>query len=104
MPKTTKFDELRAKMRPEARAEARRLADKDLKQMPLHELRAARHLTQQQLAQTLNMTQAAFSETFGIPVPTLKKWEARKRVPEGPAKAYLMVIDKNPAAVKRALQ
>ena len=52
----------------------------------------------------LDMTQAAFSETFGIPIPTLKKWEARKRVPEGPAKAYLMVIDKNPAAVKRALQ
>ena len=46
----------------EARAEARRLADKDLKEMPLHELRAARHLTQQQLAQTLDMTQAAVSQ------------------------------------------
>lgn len=57
-----------------------------------------------EIREHLNMTQAAFSETFGIPVPTLKKWEARKRVPEGPAKAYLMVIDKNPAAVKRALQ
>ena len=52
----------------------------------------------------LNMTQADFSETFSIPIPTLKKWEAGKRVPEGPAKAYLMVIDKNPSAVKRALQ
>ena len=62
MPKTTKFNELRAKMQPEARAKARRLADKDLKEMPLHELRAARHLTQQQLAQTLDMTQAAVSQ------------------------------------------
>src|ERR1039457_4497660 len=62
MPKTTKFSEVRAKMSPEARAEARRLADKDLKEMPLHELRAARHLTQQQLAQTLDMTQAAVSQ------------------------------------------
>jgi hypothetical protein len=34
-------------MSPEARAEARSLANKDLKEMPLHELRAARHLTQQ---------------------------------------------------------
>ena len=42
MPKTTKFSELRAEMSPEARAEARRLADMDLKEMPLHELRAAR--------------------------------------------------------------
>src|ERR1017187_1524414 len=62
MPKTTKFSELRAKMSPEARTEARRLADEDLKEMPLHELRAARHLTQQQLAKSLDMTQAAVSQ------------------------------------------
>jgi DNA-binding Xre family transcriptional regulator len=62
MPRTTKFSELRAKMAPEARAEARRLADQDLKEMPLHELRAARRLTQQQLSQTLDMTQAAVSQ------------------------------------------
>ena len=30
--------------------------------MPLHELRAARHLTQQRLAKTLDMTQAAVSQ------------------------------------------
>ncbi len=41
MPKTTKFSELRAQMSPEARAEARLLADEALKEMPLHELRAA---------------------------------------------------------------
>ena len=62
MPKTTKFTELRATLSPEARAEARRLADEDLRTTPLHELRAARHLTQQQLAQTLEMTQAAVSQ------------------------------------------
>lgn len=61
MPKTTKFSELRAIMPLEAQAEARRLAGEDLKKMPLHELRAARKLTQQQLAQTLDMTQAAVS-------------------------------------------
>jgi transcriptional regulator with XRE-family HTH domain len=42
--------------------EAQRLADEDLKTMPLHELRAARHLTQQQLAKSLDMTQAAVSQ------------------------------------------
>ncbi len=62
MPKTTKFTELRAQMSPEARAEARRLAGEDLKEMPLYELRAARHLTQQQLAKSLDMTQAAVSQ------------------------------------------
>jgi len=49
-------------MPPEARAEARRLAGRDLKEMPLHELRAARHLTQQHLAKTLDMTLAAVSQ------------------------------------------
>jgi transcriptional regulator with XRE-family HTH domain len=37
-------------------------ADDDLRGMPLRELRAARHLTQQRLAQTLDMTQAAVSQ------------------------------------------
>ena len=62
MPKTTAFSELRARMSPEARAEGRRLADQDLREMPLHELRTARQLTQQQLAKTLDMSQAAVSQ------------------------------------------
>ena len=49
------------------------------------------------------MTQEVFSETFAIPVSTLKKWETNIRVPEGPTKAYLTVIEKNPHAVKKAL-
>ncbi|MGH7791090.1 MAG: helix-turn-helix domain-containing protein [Thermodesulfobacteriota bacterium] len=56
------------------------------------------------IREKLRMTQEVFSETFAIPVSTLKKWEANHRVPEGPTKAYLMVIDKNPSAVKKALQ
>ncbi len=51
----------------------------------------------------LHMTQEVFSETFAIPVSTLKKWETNNRVPEGPTKAYLTVIEKNPHAVKKAL-
>ena len=62
MAKSTKYSELRARMSPEARAEARRLANEDLKSMPIHELRAARRLTQQQLARTLDMSQAAVSQ------------------------------------------
>jgi hypothetical protein len=37
MPKVTEFSELRAKMPTEDRAEAQRLADQDLKEMPLQE-------------------------------------------------------------------
>lgn len=52
----------------------------------------------------LGMTQEVFSEEFAIPVSTLKKWETKNRVPEGPAKAYLMVIAKNPRAVQSVLR
>jgi DNA-binding XRE family transcriptional regulator len=62
MPKLTKWSELEAKMSPEARDESDRLVKQHLKEMPLHELRAARRLTQQQLAQTLEMSQAAISQ------------------------------------------
>ena len=55
------------------------------------------------IRERLHMTQEVFSETFAIPVSTLKKWETNIRVPEGPTKAYLMVIEKNPHAVKKAL-
>ncbi len=56
------------------------------------------------IREKLQMTQAAFSEIFAIPVSTLKKWETHNRVPEGPTKAYLIVINKNPSAVKKALK
>jgi DNA-binding Xre family transcriptional regulator len=62
MPKLTKWSELESKMSPAARAEIRRQVQEELKKMPLHELRAARRLTQQQLAKTLEMTQAAVSQ------------------------------------------
>jgi putative transcriptional regulator len=56
------------------------------------------------IREKLHMTQEVFSETFAIPVSTLKKWESSNRIPEGPTKAYLMVIDQNPKAVKKALE
>jgi DNA-binding Xre family transcriptional regulator len=62
MPKLTNWSELVSKVSPAARTEVRRRVQEELKKIPLHELRAARRLTQQQLAQTLNMTQAAVSQ------------------------------------------
>lgn len=58
----TKWSELESTMSPAARAESERLLRQHLKQMPLQELREARRLTQQQLARTLDRTQAAVSQ------------------------------------------
>lgn len=51
----------------------------------------------------LKMTQAAFSNSFGFSLDTVKHWEGGRRTPEVPARAYLTVIQRNPTAVLDAL-
>lgn len=52
----------------------------------------------------LGMTQEEFSACFGFSVNTLRHWEQGKRQPEGPTRAYLLVIDRAPKAVQKALR
>jgi|SRR5580658_826129 putative transcriptional regulator len=52
----------------------------------------------------LGMTQQEFAIQFGFNINTLRHWEQGRRVPEGPARAYLMVIDREPKAVQKALR
>jgi len=52
----------------------------------------------------LGMTQAEFAERFGFSINTLRHWEQGKRRPEGPTRAYLIVIDRAPKVVERALR
>ena len=47
----------------------------------------------------LGLTQEAFAGRFGFSINTLRHWEQGRRVPEGPTRAYLLVIDRNPMAV-----
>jgi putative transcriptional regulator len=52
----------------------------------------------------LGMTQEEFAGRFGFSINTLRHWEQGRRVPEGPTRAYLLVIDRNPKAVQKALR
>jgi putative transcriptional regulator len=52
----------------------------------------------------LGMTQQQFALTFGFSVNTVRHWEQGRRVPEGPTRAYLLVIDREPRAVQKALR
>ena len=52
----------------------------------------------------LRMTQEEFAGRFGFSVNTLRHWEQGKRQPEGPTRAYLLVIDRAPKAVRKALE
>jgi putative transcriptional regulator len=52
----------------------------------------------------LGMTQREFATKFGFNINTLRHWEQGRRVPEGPTRAYLTVIDREPQAVQKALR
>lgn len=49
------------------------------------------------------MSQSEFAEHFGVSVRTVQDWEQGRRVPGGAARAFLIVIDREPEAVHRAL-
>ena len=57
-----KFSELRAAMSPQARAQAAELAQTMLSEMPLHELRQARGLSQKMLADVLHVQQPSIAK------------------------------------------
>ena len=53
---------------------------------------------------SLQQSQVEFAQMIGVSVSTLRNWEQGRRVPEGPARALLMVAAKNPKAVAAALK
>ncbi len=52
----------------------------------------------------LGLTQQEFAIRFGFSINTLRHWEQGRRVPEAPTRAYLLVIDREPQAVEKALR
>jgi DNA-binding XRE family transcriptional regulator len=57
-----KFAELEAKMSPESRARVAARVKKELEEMPLHQLRNAREMTQTRMAELLDMDQGNISK------------------------------------------
>jgi len=51
----------------------------------------------------MGLSQELFAKAFRISPHTLRNWEQGRRVPEGPARALLLAIDREPKALKRAL-
>ncbi len=49
------------------------------------------------------LSQAAFAETIGVSLGTLRNWEQGRRVPEGPARVLLALLARNPRIVEETL-
>lgn len=47
--------------------------------------------------------QTAFAESIGVPVGTLRQWEARRRQPRGAALVLLALLERNPRLVEETL-
>jgi putative transcriptional regulator len=57
----------------------------------------------QKIRSGLGLSQAEFALLIGVSPRTLQNWEQKRREPEGPAKALLMVAARNPRMVLEAL-
>ncbi len=51
----------------------------------------------------LGLSQAEFAARFGFKLDAVQNWEQGRRRPEGAARAFLRVIEREPEAVQRAL-
>jgi putative transcriptional regulator len=55
------------------------------------------------LRRRLGLSQAEFAHRFGFTVARVRDWEQGRSVPDGSTRAYLLVIEREPEAVARAL-
>ncbi len=55
------------------------------------------------MRKSLGLSQAKFAKTYGFTAARVRDWEQGRSRPDGALRAYLMVIQKEPKAVKRAL-
>ncbi len=103
----TKTDWERLRNMTEEEIEANALADPDNPSLTEEELsRMRRVISARDVRKNLKLTQVAFSETFEIPLGTLRDWEQKGFFisHNQAAASYLRVIEQNPEAVIAALQ
>ena len=56
------------------------------------------------IRRVLGLTQEEFAASYHIPVGTLRDWEEGRAEPDAAARAYLMVIAREPEMVRKALE
>jgi putative transcriptional regulator len=80
------------------------LSDPDAQPLPRDGRGLSRIVNVKKLRENLNLTQEAFASLYRIPLGTLRDWEQRRKLPDAPARAYLLVIEGNPRGVAALLQ
>lgn len=68
-----------------------------------HKVVVPKHVNVRAIRLKLHLTRQQFANRYGFSIRTLEKWEQGTREPDGAARAYLVVIDRNHKAVESAL-
>jgi len=101
----TKHDWSRADAMTEEEIHAAALADPDAQPLTPERLAGMRRTPQVRIIRrALGLSQEEFATRFHIPLGTLRDWEQGRKDPDAAARAYLVVIGRNPAAVAEALR
>lgn len=78
--------------------------DPDARPLTLDDIPRLRRTPQVRvIRRALGLSQEEFAARFHIPIGTLRDWEQGRKDPDAAARAYLVVIGRNPTAVSEAL-
>jgi putative transcriptional regulator len=87
-----------------ARRHAAALSDPDARSLLPDDFKRMKRTPQVKIIRrALGLSQEEFSARFHIPLGTLRDWEQGRKAPDAAARAYLVVIGRNPQAVREAL-
>ena len=104
-PETSSHDWSRFDAMTEAERHAAALKDPDAQPLTPERMASMKRTPQVQvIRRALKLSQEDFAARFHIPLGTLRDWEQGRKDPDAAARAYLMVIGRNPAAVTEALR
>lgn len=79
------------------------VSDADAVPLSEHDISGMKRTPQVKIIRrALGLSQEEFSGRFHIPLGTLRDWEQGRKVPDAAARAYLVVIGREPEAVGRA--
>lgn len=80
------------------------LADPDAQPLTKAQLSRMRRVSRvKALRERMGMTQREFAEAFRLPLTTLRDWEQRRSVPDAPARALLLAIERDPKKIMSLL-
>jgi putative transcriptional regulator len=97
-------DWVRLKAMTDEEVVAAALSDPDAQPLTPDQLAGMRRISRVKvLRQRLGMTQTEFAQAFHLPITTLRDWEQHRSIPDAPARALLLAIERDPEAMRRLL-